>query len=269
MTWHTTTRIAEHVYLITEPFGAIEPRVGVETANMYLVLGQERAALVDSGLGVGDVRAKVGEITSLPCTVLNTHYHWDHCGANARFDETAIHEIEFDLVAQEQNLSWMRRAMAAPSARAVLPPGFDPAAYRVVPKQATRTLHDGDRIDLGGRVLQVLHVPGHSPGHVAYLDREGGMLFTGDTAYVGPVYACFQGSDPAAFVESVKRLAALPGVTAVCPGHNDLIADPGWLGELAECVEAARTGAVPGEAQTGLFRGIAYRFGDLSVWLPE
>jgi len=56
MTWHTTTRIAANLYRISEPFGAIEPRVGATTANMYLVIGQERAALIDSGMGIGDVR---------------------------------------------------------------------------------------------------------------------------------------------------------------------------------------------------------------------
>ena len=269
MTWHTVSRITPSVYCFAEPLGAIEPRIGIETANAYLVLGRERAALIDSGIGVGDMRARVDEVTSLPCTVLNTHYHWDHCGANAQFDETAIHELEAGLVAKKQNLGWVRRAMEVPSARAVLPPGFDPAAYRVVPKRPTRTLRDDDLIDLGERTLQVLHIPGHSPGHVAYLDQEDGLLFTGDTAYRGPLYACFQGGDPVAFVESVKRLAALPGVTTVCPGHNDVIADPDWLGELAECAEAAVTGAVTGELHTEFFRGIAHRFGDLSIWLPE
>jgi glyoxylase-like metal-dependent hydrolase (beta-lactamase superfamily II) len=94
------------------------------------------------------------------------------------------------------------------------------------------------------------------------------MLFTGDAAYRGPLYACFQGGDPEAFAESTKRLAALPGVTTVCPGHNDVIADPGWLGKLAECAVAAVSGAVPGELHTGLFRGLVHRFGDLSIWLP-
>jgi glyoxylase-like metal-dependent hydrolase (beta-lactamase superfamily II) len=269
MTWHTITQLREHVYLILEPFGAIEPRIGIETANIYLVLGQERAALIDSGLGVGDVRARVGEITSLPCTVLNTHYHWDHCGANAQFDERAIHEIEADLVAQKQPLGWIRRAMQSPPARAVLPPDFDPNAYRVLPRRATRTLRDGDLVDLGGRALQVLHVPGHSPGHVAYLDRDGGMLFTGDTAYVGPLFACFEESDPAAFAKSVQRLAALPDVAMVCPGHNEVITDRGWLGAVVECFEAAITGQVPGQLRTDLFRGREHRFGELSVWLPE
>jgi glyoxylase-like metal-dependent hydrolase (beta-lactamase superfamily II) len=90
MTWHTITRLSEDVYLISEPISAIEPRFGVTTVNTYLVIGRDRAALIDSGLGVGDLRAEIGTLTSLPCTVLNTHYHWDHVGGNSFFGESAI-----------------------------------------------------------------------------------------------------------------------------------------------------------------------------------
>lgn len=269
MTWHTITRIAGNLYLILEPFGAIEPRVGVTTANMYLVIGQERAALIDSGMGIGDVRAEIRRITSLPCTVLNTHYHWDHIGANSLFTESAIHESEVDLIAQEQDLSWFRPAMQSPTASAVLPSSFDPTAYRVIPKPATRILRDNDLVDLGGRVLRVLHTPGHSPGHVAYLDEASHILFTGDTAYLGPVYACFEGSDPVAFAQSVRRLAALRSVTTICPGHNDIITEQHWLSELAECVEAAVAGKVLGQPRDDFIVGQEYRFGALSVWLPQ
>jgi glyoxylase-like metal-dependent hydrolase (beta-lactamase superfamily II) len=269
MTWHTTTRIAENLYRISEPLGAIEPRVGVATANMYLVIGQERAALIDSGMGIGDVRAEILKITSLPCTVLNTHCHWDHVGANRLFAESAIHESAVDLLAQEQDMNWFHPAMRSPAARAVLPASFDPAAYRIAPNPATHVLHDNDVIDLGGRMLRVLHIPGHSPGHVAYMDEASYMLFTGDTAYLGPMYACLENSDPVAFAQSVERLAALEGVVTTCPGHNDIITGRDWLGELAEGVAAAVAGKVVGQPRDGLIVGREFRFGALSVWLPQ
>jgi glyoxylase-like metal-dependent hydrolase (beta-lactamase superfamily II) len=235
---------------------------------MYLVVGRERAALVDSGMGVGDVRIEIAKITSLPCIVLNTHHHWDHVGANALFDASAIHENESDQLAQEQSIGAFREAFRSPGARSVLPLSFDPDSYRIIPRPATHILHDGDEIDLGDRVLTALHTPGHSPGHCTYLDEEDGLLFTGDTAYVGPVFACFDGSDPAAFAKSASRLAGLPGSWTVCPGHNDLVTDPGWLNEFAKCVEVAVSGRVEGTWRDDLFVGREFRFGALSVWLP-
>jgi len=267
--WHTTTRVTETVYRISEPFGAIEPRVGVTTVNMYLVIGQERAVLIDSGLGIGDVRATIAQITPLPCTVLNTHFHWDHIGANALFSERAIHESEAELVEHEPDVGFIRQALLSPAARAVLPPSFDPETYSVSTKPATRVLHDNDLIDLGDQVLRVLHIPGHSPGHVAYWLEASHMLFTGDTAYKGPLYACFEGSDPVAFAQSVKRLAALPEVATICPGHNDVIRDRDWLSELAQCVEAVVMGDVPGRPRDGFIVGQEFRCAAFSVWLPQ
>jgi glyoxylase-like metal-dependent hydrolase (beta-lactamase superfamily II) len=269
MTWHTTTRIADHLYRIAEPFGAIEPRFGIQTGNMYLVIGQERAALIDSGSGIGDLRAEILKLTSLPCTVLNTHYHWDHVGANGLFDERAIHESEVDLLAQEKDLSWLHPVMESPAARAVLPASFDPATYRILPKPTTHVLHDNDLIDLGGITLRVLHTPGHSPGHVAYWDAANQVLFTGDTALLGPLFACFGDSDPAAFAQSVKRLAALEGVRTICPGHNEIITRRDWLGELAEAVEAAVAGKVAGQTRDDLPARQEFRFDAFSVWLPR
>jgi len=62
-----------------------------------------------------------------------------------------------------------------------LPPGFDAKAYSTRPFQITHWLHDGDKIDLGGRTLQVIGTPGHTPDAIALLDQKNGLLFTGDT----------------------------------------------------------------------------------------
>ena len=268
MSWFTTTRIAQNVYQISVPVGEIEPRFNAPTANVYLVVGRDRAALIDSGLGVGDLRAEVGALTSLPCMVLNTHAHWDHVGGNAQFDETAIHELEAPSEVQEPNMGAIRKVMQSPRARAALPPSFDPAAYRIRVKPPTRILHDGDRIDLGEHSLEVLHIPGHSPGHVAYLDAANGLLFTGDTACLSPVYACFPGSDPAGLAASARRMAALPGVRTVCPGHGEIITEEGWLGKFADCVEAAVSGQAAGTVRKGFIKGREFRFDNLSIWLP-
>jgi glyoxylase-like metal-dependent hydrolase (beta-lactamase superfamily II) len=268
MPWHTVTEIKKDIYRIAEPIGAIEPRFGIKSANIYLVLGQKRAALVDTGMGIGDLLAVVREITPLPCTVLNTHFHWDHIGNNAQFEEIEIHELEAHLLPQKQDKSSMIPLMQTPSARAVLPPDFNPASYSIHSKPATRRLKDNDVIDLGGRQLHALHIPGHSPGHLAFLDETSGTIFTGDGAYMGPMYACFAGGNPAAFESSIRRLAVLPDITTICPGHNEPIEKPGWLGELAEGIAAARAGKIPGQEGDGFIDGLRYDLGGYSIWLP-
>ena len=268
MSWYTTTRIAQNVYQLSAPVGEIEPRFNAPTVNVYLVIGRERAALIDSGIGVGDLRSEVGALTSLPCIVLNTHAHWDHVGGNAHFDETAIHDLEAGSLTQEPNMAAIRKVMKAPRARAALPPSFDPAKYRIRVRPPTRILHDGDLLELGDHTLEVLHIPGHSPGHVAVLDAANGLLFTGDTACLSPIYACFPGCDPAGLANSAKRMAALPGVRTVCPGHGDIITEEGWLDKFAACVEAAVSGEADGTVRDGFIKGREFLFADLSIWLP-
>ncbi|MBI3914402.1 MAG: MBL fold metallo-hydrolase [Chloroflexi bacterium] len=268
MSFHTTTRITDNLYRIAEPIGIIAPQFGVTTVNMYLVVGNACAALIDSGMGIGDIRAEIRKITALPVSVLNSHYHWDHSGANALFEESAIHESEVDLLAQEPEMSAYRRAMEQPDVRAILPPDFDPAAYRIPRKPPTRILRDGDVMALGGRALQVIHTPGHSPGHVAYFDEASGALFTADTAYCGPMYACFAGSDPAAFAHSARRLSALRGVKMLCPGHNDIVSNAGFLAELADAMDAALSGRAQSEPPNEMLKRKEFRFGEFSVWFP-
>ena len=268
MAWHSVTHMGSDVYRISEPLGAIEPRFGVDTADMYLVLGQERAALIDSGTGIGDARAVASEITDLPVMVLNTHYHWDHSGANWRFEESAIHDSEADHLSHEANTRWIHAALESPTARAALPPGFDVNAYRIPARPASWRLGDGDQLGLGGRVLKAYHTPGHSLGHMTYLDGTTRILFTGDMAYRGPIYVCFEESDPAAFLASVQRMARLPDVDMLCPGHNGPIEDSGWLRRLAENAALAVSGVLPASERVGMFKGREIQLDDHSIWLP-
>src|SRR5690349_25098204 len=115
----------------------------------------------------------------------------------------------------------------------VLPgPGYDPATYRVEPMAPNRMLVDGDRIDLGGRVLTVLHLPGHTPGSIALLEERTGTLYSGDIVYDGGLIDNLPNSDVAAYRRSMQFLADLD-VSVVHPGHGHSF-DRTRLRQLAE-----------------------------------
>jgi glyoxylase-like metal-dependent hydrolase (beta-lactamase superfamily II) len=90
-----------------------------------------------------------------------------------------------------------------------LPEGFDPSSYQIVPTVPTRLLEEGDVLDLGGRRLQVMHTPGHSPDCICLFDEENGLLFGGDTINTEPIYAQLEDSNVDDFARSTARLAEM------------------------------------------------------------
>ena len=94
-----------------------------------------------------------------------------------------------------------------PSTSIACRPDSIPAADFLV-RSATGWLEHGDPIDLGGRVLEVFHTPGHSPGGVSFLDRQARALFVGDLLYHGRMYVFLPTSDPAEFRSSLQRVVA-------------------------------------------------------------
>jgi glyoxylase-like metal-dependent hydrolase (beta-lactamase superfamily II) len=75
--------------------------------------------------------------------------------------------------------------------------------------------------ELGERTIQVLHTPGHSPGHMCFYEKDRGYLYTGDLIYIGELFAYFPSTDPVAYMNSIRKLKLLP-VTKILPAHHDL-----------------------------------------------
>lgn len=134
-------------------------------ATGYLVVGRERACVIDTMNGYNDLDQAVRGLTDKPLTVVNTHGHPDHIFGNMFFQEAYLHPADRDLARMfvedpEYRKMLEERKKTFPPFRDILP---------------------GDTIDLGGRTLEVFGLPGHTPGGILLLLREDRVLFTGDS----------------------------------------------------------------------------------------
>lgn len=134
----------------------------------YLVLGREKALLIDTGFGVSDLKAYVETLTSLPLLVVNTHVHPDHSGGNAQFGTVYVGEHETEET--DDGVLFYRIPGQRDACDAVKRCG----SYRF------RHLRDGESIDLGERVLRVVEIPGHTRGSIALFDENTHLLLSGD-----------------------------------------------------------------------------------------
>jgi len=214
--WFEVYKIRPGLFAISEP-GQFEEVIS------YLFVGTDKALLFDTGLGIGDMRAVVSELTKLEPIVVNSHTHYDHVGGNHRFDTVHGTATEYTAanakgrkhedVAEFVGEGWIWKKT---------PEGFDRDRYESKPFVIAKTIEDGEGIDLGGRKLEVLLTPGHTPDALCLLDRENRLLFTGDTFYPAALYAHLPGSDFAAYRKTASRLAELRAdVDFVLPAHNE------------------------------------------------
>jgi glyoxylase-like metal-dependent hydrolase (beta-lactamase superfamily II) len=257
--WFEVYAVTPDVFAIYEPHQA-------EEAISYLILGHKRAALFDTGLGIGDIKKVVTALTSLPIVVLNSHTHDDHVGDNWEFTEILGMDTPFTRTNALGSVADAQGELAQGSICGQLPSGFDPKAYTTRPWQITRWIHDGDTVDLGGRVLRVLATPGHTPDSVSLLDEANGLLWTGDSFYPGTIWLKRPETDLDAYERSMARLAALvPRLHLVLGSHNAPVAKPSILTKLAADVRAVRSGRVRSKpAEDG---NVTYDAGDGIMFL--
>jgi glyoxylase-like metal-dependent hydrolase (beta-lactamase superfamily II) len=195
-----------------------------EHVHCYLFVGTERAALIDSGTGIADLREVVRALTDLPIVVLTTHVHWDHIGGHGLFDERRVHPLDADCLRKgiPRPLESLRTNLMLYPFTKPAPPQFAVERWKPYQGEPTGFLEDGEAIELGGRRLSVVHTPGHSPGHIALHEPERKYLVTGDVLYRGTLYAHYESTDPVDFAHSIDRLCELDRVETILPGHNEL-----------------------------------------------
>jgi len=130
-----------------------EPRHYEETI-VNLLIGDERAALIDTGCGIGNLREAVGEVTDKPVIVVNTHTHPDHLGSDHQFDEIAMFDHPLSRRVAKEGVSQETIGTEILAENLVVSPwprGFDGRAFAVPPLKVNRWLAEGDTLKLGRR----------------------------------------------------------------------------------------------------------------------
>lgn len=255
--WFEVYEVVPSVFAIYEP-GQFEEVIS------YLIVGSERALLFDTGLGIGDMGRLISELTSLETFVLNSHTHYDHVGGNHLFREIYGADSEFsrsnakgrphEAVTEFVSEGWIWKP---------LPTGFSAADYAIRPFTITNVVGDLEKINIGGRTLEVVLTPGHAPDALCLLDRENRLLFVGDTFYPASLYAHIAGSDFDRYEESAIRLAELkPDVDFLLPAHNEPLLESTYLTRFRDAFQAMRDETTPFVLTDG---SREYAFGEFSI----
>jgi glyoxylase-like metal-dependent hydrolase (beta-lactamase superfamily II) len=236
--WFEVYKVVPGVFAIYEAHQA-EETIG------YLIMGEKKGLLFDTGMGISDLKKVVAELTKLPVVVLNSHTHDDHVGDNWEFSTIYGMDTNFTRQNARGSREEAQAEITPDQICGALPPGFDPKAYATRPWKITAYTHDGDRFDLGGRTLEVIATPGHTPDAISLIDRANGLLFTGDTYYPAPIWLFRPETDLDAYAASIRRLAALvPQVKVVIGAHNVPVASPTVLPRLVTAFDAVRSGKI-------------------------
>lgn len=177
--WFTIEKIDNETFTISE-YGHWEK------VHSYLLIGKDAAILIDTGLGIGNIKNQVKLLTNLPIIVVTTHAHWDHIGGHSLFNNICIHK---------DDAGWLRNGIGIPlnvikknvigePLSKTPPKEFNIDNYKLYAGEPTRILKDNDIIDIGARTVRVIHTPGHSPGHICLFEEEKGYLYSGDLIYI-------------------------------------------------------------------------------------
>ena len=203
--------------------------------RIFLLAGNESALVIDTGMTGQDIRCLVAAHTELPYRLLNTHADRDHISSNAQFDLFYMHASE---AAFYRNVQMGRSG--------------------IVP------VFHGDVIDLGGRELEIIHLPGHTPGSITVLDRQNRCLIGGDPIQEdGDIYMFGPQRDFAAYIASLERLDKRNDFDDIYPSHAKEKVSRAVIPQLADGAKRILEGSVTGEQKE--LHGRSVRVCDVGV----
>lgn len=225
--------------------------------HQYLIVGKEKALLIDTGMGTGRIRPLIEQVTKLPIVLINTHGHPDHAGGNAEFDTPAyMCPDDFDVFEKMATKEFRLDELSAHRSREEVEKELQPTAQHPV------AIEDGAVIDLGGRTVKVIYTPGHTHGSLSVYDEETGYMFVGDNAMSRRTSLHEWCSSPlSVFISSLEKIKSY-GPVRLYSGHDPKYSEPELLDRLIACAGEILNGA---QGELDNIRGTeAYVYGLIS-----
>ena len=202
----------------------------------FLFVGNEKSLLIDTGFGGDDsLRAVIRSVTDKPVMLVISHADPDHIGANAEFENAFMHTDEFASYSNEN-----------------CPP---------------KALTEGDVIDIGGRSFEVIHIPGHTPGSIALLDRACRIIITGDSVSSGPVFMFGETRSLPDYMQSLKKLIDISdSFDTVYPSHGEFPLENSQITENLKAAEKLSAGELEPNEPPFPIPAKMYCFGNASFF---
>lgn len=225
--------MTENIYHIFEP----------GDVGSSLIIGKDKAMLIDTGFGFANIRPVVESLTDLPLTVVNTHGHTDHTGANCFFDRVWMNPMDQESYEDYQihqkpliaaRFEGIRKAAGKKN---VWPDDFDRMAWYEADTKEFCWLSDGQMFDLGGgHQIETIFIPGHTVGSTMFFDWKSHILFPGDNLD----YSLWMHFDMSASLTTYKkelgRLEKYP-IEGILPAHKKRLLSTWLLKRMPEALE--------------------------------
>ena len=186
--------------------------------RFFLLCGNVRAALVDTGMNAPNAKKLAQGLTDLPLILINTHADPDHISGNGAFDEFYMSPAEEDNYRDNGGKG------------------------TIIP------VKDGDVIDLGDRPLRIIDNPGHTPGSIAILDERYRVLIAGDSVQDGNIFMFGKYRNLDKYISSLKNLAKYDGqYDEIYAMHGTIPVKPELINKLIEGAKQIQSGTVSGK----------------------
>lgn len=245
--------------------------------NYYLIVGEEKACLIDTGAGIGDPWLEIRNITDKPVMVLLTHGHLDHFGNSHHFDEVYMSEKDNYWIEKHYGktelINWFietRGPVRFPGEGNV--EGMKSLVPETLPESFSYiNINDGDEWDLGGVTIHAIHTPGHTPGSMSFLSSRSGYLYAGDALNKGIIIPNKPEGTRAEILEMAESLRNLTNyydeIDKVCMGHDGPFINKQIIRDYLVLCEGLIDGRIVGEYEEEEIRaGKVVRRGFAEFW---